>query len=99
MRRVKGAPFASSPIVMTPSLVITTSGHAVQAGHRLNFFGSILTALLDSSTVLSLQLAAPMIDAVMRALGMGLAMGWEILWPLILGFALSGVVQAAVSHQ
>ena len=40
-----------------------------------------------------------MIDAVMRALGMGLAMGWEILWPLILGFALSGVVQAAVSHQ
>ena len=40
-----------------------------------------------------------MIDAVLRALGMGLAMGWEILWPLILGFALSGVVQAAVSHQ
>jgi uncharacterized protein len=25
-------------------------------------------------------------------------MGWEILWPLILGFALSGVVQAVVSH-
>jgi uncharacterized membrane protein YraQ (UPF0718 family) len=40
-----------------------------------------------------------MIDAVIRALGMALAMGWEILWPLILGFALSGVVQAAVSHQ
>jgi hypothetical protein len=40
-----------------------------------------------------------MINAVMGALGMGLAMGWEILWPLILGFALSGVVQAAVSHQ
>src|SRR5246127_1257806 len=40
-----------------------------------------------------------MIDAVMRALGMALAMGWEILWPLILGFALSAVVQAAVSHQ
>ena len=31
-----------------------------------------------------------MIDAVMRAPGMGLAMGWEILWPLILGFALAG---------
>jgi len=40
-----------------------------------------------------------MIDAVIRALEMALAMGWEILWPLILGFALSGVVQAAVSHQ
>ena len=25
-------------------------------------------------------------------------MGWEILWPLILGFALSGAVQALVSH-
>jgi uncharacterized membrane protein YraQ (UPF0718 family) len=40
-----------------------------------------------------------MVDAVIRALGMALAMGWEILWPLILGFALFGVVQAAVSHQ
>jgi hypothetical protein len=40
-----------------------------------------------------------MIDAVIRALGLALAMGWEILWPLILGFALSAVVQAAVSKQ
>lgn len=40
-----------------------------------------------------------MIDAVIRALGMALAMGWEILWPLILGFALSAIVQAAVSKQ
>src|SRR5215813_718355 len=40
-----------------------------------------------------------MIDAVIHTLGMELAMGWEILWPLILGFALSSVVQAAVSHQ
>jgi hypothetical protein len=30
---------------------------------------------------------------------MALAMGWEILWPLILGFALSGMVQAVVSHK
>jgi uncharacterized protein len=27
------------------------------------------------------------------------AMGWEILWPLILGFTLSGIVQAVVSHS
>jgi uncharacterized protein len=40
-----------------------------------------------------------MIEAVTRALGMAVAMGWEILWPLILGFALSAVVQAAVSKQ
>src|ERR1700732_449867 len=40
-----------------------------------------------------------MIDAVIHALEMALAMGWEILWPLILGFTLSACVQAAVSHQ
>ena len=40
-----------------------------------------------------------MVDAVIRALEMALAMGWEILWPLILGFALSAVVQAAVSDE
>src|SRR6266581_7197103 len=26
-------------------------------------------------------------------------MWWEILWPLVLGFALSGIIQAVVSHQ
>src|ERR1700720_548894 len=33
------------------------------------------------------------------ALGMAFAMGWEILWPLVLGFALSAVIQAIVSHR
>src|SRR5438105_9209059 len=37
--------------------------------------------------------------AVGHALWMAFAMGWEILWPLILGFSLSGVVQAVVSHK
>ena len=37
--------------------------------------------------------------AIWHALEMALAMGWEILWPLILGFALSAVVQAVVSHK
>jgi uncharacterized membrane protein YraQ (UPF0718 family) len=40
-----------------------------------------------------------MTNAILHALQMALAMGWEILWPLILGFALSGVVQAVVSHR
>jgi uncharacterized membrane protein YraQ (UPF0718 family) len=40
-----------------------------------------------------------MIEAVVHALGMAFTMGWEILWPLILGFALSAVVQAVVSHR
>lgn len=37
--------------------------------------------------------------AVLHALSMAFAMGWEILWALILGFALSAVVQAVVSHS
>src|SRR5260370_28909589 len=40
-----------------------------------------------------------MMDSILRALNMAFAMGWEILWPLILGFALSAVVQAVVSHR
>jgi uncharacterized membrane protein YraQ (UPF0718 family) len=40
-----------------------------------------------------------MVNAVLRALSMAFAMGWQILWPLILGFALSAVVQAIVSHR
>jgi uncharacterized protein len=38
-------------------------------------------------------------DTLLHPLGMAIAMGWEILWPLVLGFALSGVVQAVVSHR
>jgi uncharacterized membrane protein YraQ (UPF0718 family) len=33
------------------------------------------------------------------ALTMAAAMGWEILWPLVLGFFLSGVVQAVVRRE
>src|SRR3979411_1575524 len=40
-----------------------------------------------------------MMESMLRALGMAFAMGWEILWPLILGFTLSAVVQAVVSHR
>src|SRR3989440_4197408 len=40
-----------------------------------------------------------MTNAILHALQMAFAMGWEILWPLILGFALSGAVQAVVSHR
>ena len=39
------------------------------------------------------------VDALQHALSMASAMGWEILWPLILGFALSGAIQAVVSHR
>lgn len=36
---------------------------------------------------------------ISHALRMAFAMFWEILWPLILGFGLSGVVQAVVSKK
>src|SRR6266487_2809880 len=39
------------------------------------------------------------IDALGKALWMAFAMFWEILWPLILGFGLSGLVQAVVSKS
>ena len=38
-----------------------------------------------------------MMNAVLHALGFAFAMFWEILWALILGFALSAIVQAVVS--
>jgi uncharacterized membrane protein YraQ (UPF0718 family) len=37
--------------------------------------------------------------ALFTALSMGFAMGWEILWALILGFALSGIGQAVVTKS
>jgi hypothetical protein len=36
---------------------------------------------------------------LLHALKTSFAMGWEILWPLILGFALSGAIQAVVSKR
>src|SRR6266700_3376618 len=40
-----------------------------------------------------------LVSALGHALWMAFAMFWEILWPLILGFGLSGVVQAVVSKS
>ena len=39
------------------------------------------------------------ITSLGQALFTSYSMFWEILWPLILGFTLSGIVQAVVSHQ
>lgn len=40
-----------------------------------------------------------MLHAIGMALWMAFLMFWQILWPLILGFALSGVIQAIVSKE
>jgi copper chaperone CopZ len=39
------------------------------------------------------------VASITQALFTAFSMLWEILWPLILGFTLSGIVQAVVSHQ
>src|SRR5713101_9500218 len=39
------------------------------------------------------------VQAVAMALVEAFNMAWDVLWPLILGFALSGAVQAVVSHR
>ncbi len=39
------------------------------------------------------------LHGLLQAVLTAFSMFWEILWPLILGFALSGIVQAVVSHQ
>ena len=45
--------------------------------------------------LVALNLGGELLDALSFAFGMF----WEILWALILGFALSGVVQAVVSKR
>lgn len=40
-----------------------------------------------------------MIAAITHALGMAGIMGWEILWALALGFFISGIIQAVVTHS
>jgi uncharacterized membrane protein YraQ (UPF0718 family) len=42
---------------------------------------------------------ADILGSIGEALRMASAMGWEILWPLVLGFFLSGVVQAVVRRE
>jgi uncharacterized protein len=48
-------------------------------------------------TLITSQTMMNLIVALGHAFWMAFAMFWEILWPLILGFGLSGVVQAVVS--
>ncbi|MGH2639346.1 MAG: permease, partial [Rhabdochlamydiaceae bacterium] len=39
------------------------------------------------------------ITILIKILTTSFSMFWEVLWPLILGFTLSGIVQALVSHK
>ena len=45
------------------------------------------------------MLAVDIPHELWRALSFGFGMTWEVLWALILGFALSGMVQAVVSKR
>jgi uncharacterized membrane protein YraQ (UPF0718 family) len=46
-----------------------------------------------------LEVAVQILGAIGDALAMAGNMGWEILWPLILGFSLSAVIQAVVRKE
>src|SRR6266540_780322 len=46
---------------------------------------------------IALEMTVMVLDALGHALSLAAAMAWEILWALILGFAISGAVQAVVS--
>ena len=41
----------------------------------------------------------PVVDALGHALGLSFGMFWQILWALVVGFALSGAVEAVVSKE
>src|SRR5205085_7727905 len=43
--------------------------------------------------------AMQIVQSIGQALFTSFSMFWEILWPLILGFTLSGIVRAVVSHR
>src|SRR5207249_8587253 len=53
----------------------------------------------DSNDQIALKRSMHFAHQVGHALYMALAMFWEILWALILGFFISGVVQAVVSKR
>src|SRR6266699_770713 len=45
------------------------------------------------------RITMQVLNSIGQALFTSFSMLWEILWPLILGFTLSGIVQAVVSHN
>jgi len=47
----------------------------------------------------NLVAAVPVLDPILRSLREGFYMFWETLWPLVLGFGLSGVVQSFASRR
>jgi uncharacterized protein len=57
----------------------------------------MLLALFKQSQRYDLGTMMELMNAAGHALSMAFAMFWEILWPLVLGFGLSGAVQAVVS--
>ena len=58
-------------------------------------YPSAPSRVASGTVLLALDVGAELLDAVSFAFGMF----WEILWALILGFALSGAVQAVVSKR
>jgi hypothetical protein len=57
--------------------------------------------LWPALAVAGIAIAVPMrvLSAIWQSLLAGVAMGWQVLWSLVLGFTLSGMIQAYVSRR
>jgi len=67
--------------------------------HSISLLPVMIGAVAVAAKFGLIEGSLSIITSIGQALYMSFSMLWEILWPLILGFTLSGIVQAVVSHQ
>jgi uncharacterized membrane protein YraQ (UPF0718 family) len=67
--------------------------------HSISLLPVMIGAVAAAVRLNLIEVSWPIITSIGQALYTAFSMLWEILWPLILGFTLSGIVQAVVSHR
>jgi uncharacterized membrane protein YraQ (UPF0718 family) len=67
--------------------------------HSISLLPVMIGAVAVAARFGLIEGSLSIITSIGQALYTSFSMLWEILWPLILGFTLSGIVQAVVSHQ
>lgn len=90
---------AASLFVLGFSLVFVALGATVSyIGSTLLPYRDVLTRVSGAFIIL-MALVVLGLSALGDALRMGFDMFWDVLWSLVLGFALSAIVQLFVSHR